>query len=211
MRSLVWVLDPKLAAADAESIVAGLAERDVKAAVRDLPAGRAIVVDDPPDGLAVPAGVVRSAGIDLPSDRALTRRAFLDAFAGALALSVVGAGVGVAASFAAPPPARNDDVTEVEAGTLTELRQKGSLRFRFGREPCIVVLSGTKLFALSLVCTHLGCLVEWSQERRQLLCPCHRAAFDVEGNVLEGPPPRPLDTFHVTTAGDRVLVRRRSA
>lgn len=44
-------------------------------------------------------------------------------------------------------------------------------------------------------CTHLSCTVNWKEEERVFLCPCHDASFDAEGEVLDGPPPRPLDRY----------------
>ncbi|NOX20740.1 MAG: Rieske (2Fe-2S) protein [Nitrospirae bacterium] len=49
-----------------------------------------------------------------------------------------------------------------------------------------------RLFALSPVCSHLGCLVNWHRKKGQFLCPCHGGKYDIEGNVIAGPPPRPL-------------------
>ena len=49
---------------------------------------------------------------------------------------------------------------------------------------------GEEVYALSLVCTHLGCTVQVSGER--LSCPCHGSLFDLRGNVLQGPADRPL-------------------
>ncbi len=44
-------------------------------------------------------------------------------------------------------------------------------------------------------CTHLGCTVNWKEDTQVFICPCHDAAFGREGEVLDGPPPRPLDRF----------------
>ncbi|MFZ5879603.1 MAG: ubiquinol-cytochrome c reductase iron-sulfur subunit [Chloroflexota bacterium] len=44
-------------------------------------------------------------------------------------------------------------------------------------------------------CTHLGCTVNWKEDAQVFICPCHDAAFGREGEVLDGPPPRPLDRF----------------
>jgi cytochrome b6-f complex iron-sulfur subunit len=210
MRSTVWIIDPALGRPRADAIVAELAARGVTAAARDFAQGPAVVLDAPPADLQLPEGVVRAVSIDLPATHGSTRRALLEAFAGLLVVTTAGASAGVAALFASPPAARREDVPEIEAASLAELKAKGAVRFRFGREPCILVHDGDRIHALSLVCTHLGCLVEWSKERRQLVCPCHRASFGLEGNVLEGPPPRPLPTFDVSVVGDRVLVRRRT-
>ena len=49
----------------------------------------------------------------------------------------------------------------------------------------------------SRVCSHLGCLVRWDEERDQFLCPCHGAIFDSAGNVVAGPPPRPMEKLEV--------------
>ncbi len=49
-----------------------------------------------------------------------------------------------------------------------------------------------RLFALSPVCSHLGCLVNWHRKKGQFLCPCHGGKYDIQGNVIAGPPPRPL-------------------
>lgn len=55
-------------------------------------------------------------------------------------------------------------------------------------------------------CTHLGCPYDWDPGRRVFACPCHGGAFDPEGRVLAGPPPRPLDRMEVQIANGRVLV-----
>jgi Rieske Fe-S protein len=49
------------------------------------------------------------------------------------------------------------------------------------------------LHAVSLRCTHLGCLVRFNAAERSWDCPCHGSRFGVDGSVLEGPAVRPLD------------------
>ena len=211
LRSHVWVLDPALDAARVESMLGSLTARGITASLREVAGGaRVVVVQDAPADIVVPAGVLRSTAVETAEGGTISRRALLEVFASGLAVATVGGAAVVSTIYPIPPRSREDDSEEVEAGSLAELQVKGSKRFRFGREPALVVLSGGALYALSAVCTHRACLVEWSPERRQIVCPCHDASFDLEGNVLEGPPPRPLSSFSVTVQGDRVLVRRRS-
>ena len=44
-------------------------------------------------------------------------------------------------------------------------------------------------------CTHLGCAYHWEASVQRFICPCHNGQFDINGNVLAGPPPRPLDYY----------------
>jgi Rieske Fe-S protein len=61
--------------------------------------------------------------------------------------------------------------------------------------------------ALSTVCPHLGCGIDWNPESRRFDCPCHGSAFDAEGRRVAGPSPRDMDELEVTTSGDEVQVR----
>ena len=82
--------------------------------------------------------------------------------------------------------------------SFSELPKDGNKVFKdlSGRE---IVLVNTEhgLKALSTACTHLGCKVYWEPEQGQFYCPCHEGFFDVNGNVVSGPPPRPLDSYEV--------------
>jgi Rieske Fe-S protein len=60
--------------------------------------------------------------------------------------------------------------------------------------------------ALSQVCTHLGCAVQWNEEDGRFECHCHGAIFNVQGEVLAGPPPRPLDYFPVEISGGSIII-----
>lgn len=51
------------------------------------------------------------------------------------------------------------------------------------------------LLILNSRCTHLSCTVNWEAEAKAYICPCHDAKFSMEGAVLGGPPPRPLDVY----------------
>ena len=53
--------------------------------------------------------------------------------------------------------------------------------------------SGDAIHVLSRRCTHLGCAVLWNKNSESFRCPCHGAEFQRDGQVLSGPPPRPLD------------------
>ena len=64
----------------------------------------------------------------------------------------------------------------------------GALVFRDERLALLRDDSG--LYALSLVCTHLGCTVTVSSQ--ELACPCHGSTFDRQGRVLKGPADRAL-------------------
>ncbi|MHB8881608.1 MAG: QcrA and Rieske domain-containing protein [Thermodesulfovibrionales bacterium] len=70
------------------------------------------------------------------------------------------------------------------------------LIFRKDQKPVsmrvFVVNFGNEIFALSSSCTHLGCLVAWSRQKQQFLCPCHGGTYSIRGEVLAGPPPLPL-------------------
>jgi len=66
----------------------------------------------------------------------------------------------------------------------------------------------TDLEILSSRCTHLGCQINWHKDKKAYICPCHDASFDINGKVLAGPPPRPLDVyteFKVDEAGDLLI------
>lgn len=66
---------------------------------------------------------------------------------------------------------------------------------------------GRDYIAMSNVCTHLGCHVRWIEEREQFYCPCHNGIFDREGNVVSGPPPRPLDRYPVKVQEGELQIR----
>lgn len=51
------------------------------------------------------------------------------------------------------------------------------------------------VLALSMVCTHLGCLFKWSDVNNRFECPCHGSKFESDGKFIEGPAPRGLDRF----------------
>lgn len=75
-----------------------------------------------------------------------------------------------------------------------------------GRTPVYVVHleSGYKVF--SGICTHLGCIVRWEEEKERFFCPCHKGIYDKNGRVISGPPPRPLDEFQVEIEKDLVYM-----
>jgi cytochrome b6-f complex iron-sulfur subunit len=61
------------------------------------------------------------------------------------------------------------------------------------------------IYALSTVCTHLGCTPNWLEGEQKFKCPCHGSGFYITGINFEGPAPRPLERFAITKAEDGML------
>jgi len=76
-----------------------------------------------------------------------------------------------------------------------------------GGKPAIVInAKGIGYMALSRVCTHLGCLVEFDKRTNTFICPCHAGTFNIEGNVISGPPPKPLEKLPLNVQGDNIII-----
>jgi cytochrome b6-f complex iron-sulfur subunit len=76
----------------------------------------------------------------------------------------------------------------------------------FRREKTFVVRLEGGFLAISAICTHLHCIVNWNAVIKEFECPCHGAKFNQSGEVVAGPPPRPLDLHKIEiTAGNVVI------
>jgi len=63
------------------------------------------------------------------------------------------------------------------------------------------------IYALSTVCTHLGCTPNWLEAEQKFKCPCHGSGYYKSGVNFEGPTPRPLERFAISLADDgQILV-----
>lgn len=60
--------------------------------------------------------------------------------------------------------------------------------------------------AMSAICPHLHCIVNWNQMLEKFECPCHGAKFNQNGEVLEGPPPRPLDLYKLQIVEEKLVI-----
>lgn len=74
----------------------------------------------------------------------------------------------------------------------------------FTQERVALLRGESGIYALSLVCTHLGCTVSVMPDG--LYCPCHGTRFDQQGNVLQGPATRALPRLPTEMRGDRIVV-----
>jgi cytochrome b6-f complex iron-sulfur subunit len=89
---------------------------------------------------------------------------------------------------------------------LAELPIGGSKTFQYGSLPAIAIRTPESIRAFSLICTHLGCTVEWQTGQRSFYCPCHDGRFDEFGEVSAGPPPVPLESLPVQMNGEQIIV-----
>jgi menaquinol-cytochrome c reductase iron-sulfur subunit len=60
---------------------------------------------------------------------------------------------------------------------------------------------------LSPICPHLGCSVPWNETKQEFICPCHVAAFTMDGTKISGPPPRSMDDLESNVEDGMLKVR----
>jgi Rieske Fe-S protein len=88
--------------------------------------------------------------------------------------------------------------------SFTRTKVNGWERTVNGYGVYVVRYSESDVNVFSNKCTHLSCRVTWSGEAYQ--CPCHDARFDIQGNVLHGPPPAPLHPFETKIENDTLMI-----
>jgi menaquinol-cytochrome c reductase iron-sulfur subunit len=117
--------------------------------------------------------------------------------------------------FLPPRPRREEEW--VEAGDISKLDPKTPLEMVFRRNRVdgwkvisekstawVVKLADGKLVAYGPQCTHLGCAYHWDETKTEFVCPCHSSIFSVDGKVVAGPAPRPLDRYETRIEGKKL-------
>ncbi len=124
-----------------------------------------------------------------------------------------------AAAYLLLPPRTRKGGEWVPAADLTQL-QPGSpeeVVFRRNRadgwkltsektSAWVVKTSDSDVVAFAPQCTHLGCAYHWDESHHYFLCPCHTSTFALDGKVLSGPAPRPLDRYQVKVEAGKLLI-----
>ncbi|HEY2119478.1 MAG TPA: ubiquinol-cytochrome c reductase iron-sulfur subunit [Candidatus Acidoferrum sp.] len=133
----------------------------------------------------------------------VSRRDFLGEITlGALGIAGLGAGALTYQYFS--PNVLFEPATTFRAGN-PDLYPMNSVTFLQDQQ-VYVVRTTDGFYAVSAVCTHLGCVTQWKAEANMIACPCHGSKFTPEGKKLEGPAPRPLPHYSITLTADGELL-----
>lgn len=88
----------------------------------------------------------------------------------------------------------------------------GQVDERFAASFGVWIVRNTEgFYALSTVCTHLGCTPNWLPSDGKFKCPCHGSGFVITGINIEGPAPRPLERYKITLATDGQILIDKNA
>ncbi|MCF7803062.1 MAG: ubiquinol-cytochrome c reductase iron-sulfur subunit [Candidatus Marinimicrobia bacterium] len=91
------------------------------------------------------------------------------------------------------------DLRAIPEGEPTQVEysvvQQAGYQVQEEQEFVYVLRQGKNVNVFSPICTHMGCNVAWNREASEFQCPCHGGKFNREGEVIAGPPPKPLRQF----------------
>src|SRR4051794_30950630 len=157
--------------------------------------------------------------VEKTTERASTRRNF---YLGAIysIWGIITAALALPASvyLLFPPKARRED-TWVDAGDISRLDLKAPVEVVFRRNRVdgwkiisekstawVAKLPDNKVVAFGPQCTHLGCAYHWDENKTEFICPCHSSIFSLDGKVVAGPAPRPLDRYETRVEGNKLML-----
>jgi Rieske Fe-S protein len=109
-----------------------------------------------------------------------------------------------------PPKVEESTARAVTLSIKTgDVKANSGQIFKFGNRPAILIrTSSGDLRALSAICTHLACIVQYRQDISHIWCACHNGHFDLKGQNISGPPPRPLEQYVVNVRGEQIVVSK---
>ena len=95
-----------------------------------------------------------------------------------------------------------DFTVDLNADDNSDLQQEGGYIYK--NSIIIAYLGNDEYFALSKVCTHNQCDVEYNADEDLVVCPCHGSEFTTDGSVSSGPAEEPLKEYN-TELNDNML------
>ena len=107
------------------------------------------------------------------------------------------------ARYLVPPSGGEPPTASVVVARLADMAPNTGRNFKIGNGPALLIRTPEgELHAFNAVCTHLDCTVQYQTDTSRIWCACHDGIFDLGGNVVSGPPPRPLERLVVNVRGE---------
>jgi Rieske Fe-S protein len=148
------------------------------------------------------AGIVNHSG-------ETSRRSFLNIILGGGVIGLLGSILYPIMRFVLPPKLGEAVQSSVTAGKVGELKPNSGKIFKFGNRPGLLILTASGEYkAFSAVCTHLQCTVQYVPGQSKIWCACHNGQFNLNGEVMAGPPPKALEEYKVTVKGEEIIVSK---
>lgn len=144
---------------------------------------------------------------ETPSLEPMDRRSFLKfLIIGWAAFAAVVAGFGTMLLRYLFPNVLFEPKQSFSAGFIDDYTV-GEVSERFKKQHSVwIVRDSEKIYALSTVCTHLGCTPNWLANENKFKCPCHGSGYYRTGVNFEGPAPRPLERFRIFLSPDGEII-----
>ena len=142
-------------------------------------------------------------------EKEISRRRFLKTGVGSIGGVMGIAYLGLIGDYFNPPPLGSEPLAQVgKVDDFTPGTPKLVAYTSGGIEQGVYVLNlgAEGWLALDFHCTHLQCAVNWLDATKSFACPCHGGMYDIKGNVIGGPPPRPLEHRVIQIQGNSVMV-----
>lgn len=120
-----------------------------------------------------------------------SRRLFLKLGMGGLVLSALASLAALARFY--KPKVLFEPPTKFVAGKPNDF-PRGEIVTRFLDKQKVIIIHGDNgIYAFLAICTHLGCALNFESQARIFKCPCHGSNFNIDGKVIAGPAPKPLN------------------
>lgn len=138
-----------------------------------------------------------------------TRRSLLNWFLGTSAGAMCASVLYPIVRYLVPPDIPEAATSRTVASREGELKPNEGKIFAFGGHAALLIRGEEGDYkAVSAVCTHLNCTVQYRSDVKQIWCACHNGFYDTNGRNVSGPPPRPLDSYQVNVVNGEVVVSK---
>ncbi|MGP8245089.1 MAG: ubiquinol-cytochrome c reductase iron-sulfur subunit [Bryobacteraceae bacterium] len=158
--------------------------------------------------------------VALEARKPLRRNLLLGAMAGMGAAIMTALGLpAVLYLFSSPKSGKPSEWTE--AGDIANISPNTPVEIAFHRKRVdgwkivsekttawVVKHTDNTVTAFGPQCTHLGCAYHWTETANEFLCPCHTSVFSIDGKVISGPAPRPLDRYDTKIEAGKLFIGR---
>lgn len=136
------------------------------------------------------------------------RRDVLNIIVGALGTIFVLPVLYVVGRFVIPPEKKKKEETSVVVAKVSDVPPNSGKIVVFNGQKLLLTNVNGEYKAISAICTHLQCIVQWKKDEQVVWCACHNAKYTTDGEKISGPQPAGLAKYAVKVKDDNIVVEK---